>query len=209
MNNSANLPLLSRLWHLKTSHQRPRQRANVIPIWNIIVLAMPIELLRYITIDIKNINALIRPRGRKGVAGIEVEFQRVRSPGGVVVAAWVVGPALVGVRGDEVVLVGGVGVLAEVEVGVELGAVGGCLCAFGGELVGFVLAGGVLEDLPEGEGGFEVGWVGAVGAGEEGWGGEGEGEGERGGEEEYEACDWGIHCEWDGSRRSRKEIGLR
>lgn len=92
-------------------------------------------------------------------------------------------------------LVGGVGVLVEMEVGVELGAVGGALCAFGAELVGFALAGGFLEDLPEGGGGFEVGGVGAVGAGGDVCGGKSLGDGEGVGEEECEGCDWGSHYE--------------
>lgn len=79
MNDRANLSLLSRLGHLETPHQRPRQRPNIVPIRNIVVLAMPIELFRYIAIDIENINTLVTARSAKSVLGIELEFQRIRS----------------------------------------------------------------------------------------------------------------------------------
>ena len=48
------------------------------------------------------------------------------------------------------------GLLAELECGVKFRAVGGDLRAVVAYLVGFVLAGGFLVELPEGEGGFYV-----------------------------------------------------
>jgi len=44
------------LRHLKTPHQTPRQRPNIIPIRNRKVLSMPVKLLRYITIDVEHID---------------------------------------------------------------------------------------------------------------------------------------------------------
>jgi len=91
-------------------------------------------------------------------------------------------------------LIGAVGVLAEMEVVVQFSAVGGPLGAFGAKLVGFASTGGLFEDLIEG-GGFEVGKVGAVGTWGKIPGGKSLSEGERIGEEEYEVCVLLSHCD--------------
>lgn len=155
---------------------------------------MPIELLRYIPIDIENIHTLVTPRHVIDVFGIEGEFQRVGPCDGLPAAAGVGGTGEVFEGGYEVVLGGGVGGLAEAEVGAGFGAVRGAGGAAGAGLEGFGLAGGFLEDLEEGEGGFEVGVVCAMGTGVEGGGGEGVGEGEELCEEEEGGCGWGDHC---------------
>lgn len=159
---------------------------------------MPIELLRYIPIDIENIHPLVAPRHAIDVFGIEGKLQRIGPRDGLSAAAGVGGTGEVFEGGYEVVLRGGVGGLAEAEVGVDFGAVRGAGGAAGAGLEGFGLAGGFLEDLEEGGGGFEVGVVCAVGAGVQGRGGgrKGVGEGEELCEEEEGEgrCGWGDHC---------------
>jgi len=146
-------PLLPRR-HLKTADQCSSQWTDVVPIRHGVIFSMPIKPLWKVAIDIKYINACVCTRSDLHIVWIVRKLKGVRSRG-FLGAATGVGRAVY-VGGDKIVLMGGVGALAESEIIGVFCAVGGNLEAIGAGLVGLVSAGGFLEDIPEGGGGFEM-----------------------------------------------------